>query len=799
MDLSGKSFCPYCMSPVEDGEICPVCGLTKGAYQPSPHHLPPGTILSGRYLIGRVLGEGGFGITYIGCDLRLEMKVAIKEYFPADHVTRNADTSLAVVRHTSGNGQSYEKGVKRFLVEARTLARMEKQPEIVTVRDYFEANDTAYIVMEYVDGTNFNELVKQRGSAIPPEELFPMIEPLFSALAIVHKTGLLHRDISPDNLMLEQGKIRLLDFGCAREATSGNETLTIAIKQGYGPIEQYQERGQGPWTDVYALSATIYFCLTGRKPPQALDRTLDDELIPPGSLGVAITPEQEAALMKGLAVNPKMRWQSVEELHAGLYGSPEGKPLPSKPERKKQSSEPEGKKQSSEPEKKPLPSEPEGKEQSPEPEEKPLPSEPEGEPIPQEVFTEGEAPVSEESPEKIGKAAKGEKGVKAGKGAKAGKGVKDGKKPRNSLRKRIIAGIGTAAAIALLVIAGVWLGSREAAVTASSFQEALTVSTVSELMDALSDDSVSSVIWDADGSEWTCDALSCEILSLTKPLMIAEGTDVVSAVSVEISGSGVLYVGSGAQMEFTTTGIITNDGGRVVVERDGTITGVSLLFTEKDSDVKVRDGGSFNAGQTVTVSEEKLFAGAVHVTTFDEMCSALECADAIVIDATIYIDENTESDENAYADFSHTNVLISEDGALAFRSVDAAGSDRAVLLGSGYYLINRGKIELDVFQNRSSGTVINYGTMGDYYSDSDYAGDASTLINLGSIMITGGYDATNANSYWYSVHIYNYGYMEVEGAELGYYAVLYNSGTINLTGRIAYVGGTLEDYGQLLK
>ncbi|MCC8150441.1 MAG: serine/threonine protein kinase [Lachnospiraceae bacterium] len=316
-------FCPYCMNRVEPGEVCSVCGLTHGAYHASPHHLPPGTVLMGRYLVGRVLGEGGFGITYIGCDLRLEMKVAIKEYFPVDRVSRHVGTSLSVMRNTNSATVDYEKGIKKFLYEARTMARMEKQPQIVMVRDFFEKNNTAYIIMEYVDGTNFMELVKQRGGKIPPDELFSLVKPLFGALGTVHKAGLLHRDISPDNLMLEDGMIRLLDFGCAREAATGMETMTVALKQGYGPIEQYQGKGQGPWTDVYALSATIYYCLTGNKPPQALDRTLHDELIPPRDLGVDITPAQQKALLKGMAVNPGKRYRSVEELYGGLYTTEE--------------------------------------------------------------------------------------------------------------------------------------------------------------------------------------------------------------------------------------------------------------------------------------------------------------------------------------------------------------------------------------------------------------------------------------------------------------------------------------------
>ncbi len=327
-----ERFCPYCMSrvtpqggakprkyPLRAGEQCPVCGLTWGTYLPAPHHLPPGSILSDRYLVGRVLGEGGFGITYIGCDLRLEMKVAIKEYFPADLASRFASNSLSVLTRTGSGEQEYSLGMKKFLHEARTMAKLQKQPRIVQVRDFFEANNTAYIVMEYVEGTNFVTLVEQRGGRIPAAELLDILEPLFSALKELHGAGLIHRDISPDNLMLERGKVRLLDFGCAREAARGTETMTIALKRGYAPIEQYQCKGQGPWTDVYGLSATIYYCLTGLMPPPALDRILEDELTPPRKLGADLTPNQEQALLKGMAIQPRRRYQSIDELYAGLY------------------------------------------------------------------------------------------------------------------------------------------------------------------------------------------------------------------------------------------------------------------------------------------------------------------------------------------------------------------------------------------------------------------------------------------------------------------------------------------------
>ena len=212
-----KHYCPYCMTPVVPGEPCPNCGLTGGSYTSQPHQLPAGTILAGRYLLGRVLGEGGFGITYIGCDTRLELRIAVKEYYPVNHVSRNCRVSNAVNCFSGVAGQGFEKGRERFIREARTMARMDKTPQIVAVRDYFQENNTAYIVMEYVDGTTFKELVAQKGGKIPASELLPMVEPLFRALESMHALGLIHRDISPDNLMLENGMVRLLDFGCARD------------------------------------------------------------------------------------------------------------------------------------------------------------------------------------------------------------------------------------------------------------------------------------------------------------------------------------------------------------------------------------------------------------------------------------------------------------------------------------------------------------------------------------------------------------------------------------------------------
>lgn len=327
------TFCIYCMHPLPpDGSFCPSCGRTASDYQPAPHHLKPGTILDNRYLVGRVLGEGGFGITYIGCDLKLKLKVAIKEYYPSDLSSRNTSVTSLVTNRTDMSGGSFERGKDKFLKEAQNMAKLDKLTAIVGVRDFFEANNTAYIIMEYIEGTTLRELVRQKGCPIPPSELFPIIQPLFQTLSVMHENGLIHRDISPDNMMLEHGSIRLLDFGCARESFASDYTMTIMLKNGYSPIEQYSAltEDQGPWSDVYALCATIYFCITGIKPPPATNRIFHDPLVLPSKCGIPITPWQEYVLLKGMHMNRAERYQTMSDLQNDLYG-PEQIPPPLTP------------------------------------------------------------------------------------------------------------------------------------------------------------------------------------------------------------------------------------------------------------------------------------------------------------------------------------------------------------------------------------------------------------------------------------------------------------------------------------
>ena len=340
-------FCPGCMAktaPV-DGK-CPVCGCNVNM-ENAPHQLPVNTILYGRYIVGRVLGAGGFGITYIGYDLKLDGRVAIKEYYPSGAANRSV--SLTVYPTEEGNGNPFETGKERFLKEARVLSGFIEDSSIVTLRDYFEENGTAYIVMEYLDGEDLSHYAVRHGK-FTFDEALDLLEPAMLALDKVHKKGLIHRDISPSNLMvLSDGRIKVLDFGAARlQSVNGELSLSVMLKPGYAPIEQYSTHGeQGPWTDVYAMSATFYRLITGKAPTSATDRTCGSAVELPSALGVKITPAQEGALMHGLALQSADRTQTMAGLAESLrakktvHGSKPEKPkAPEKPEKTDKSGKP---------------------------------------------------------------------------------------------------------------------------------------------------------------------------------------------------------------------------------------------------------------------------------------------------------------------------------------------------------------------------------------------------------------------------------------------------------------------------
>ena len=286
------------------------------------HCLRKGTRLIGRYTIEGVLGQGGFGITYLGIDELHEKKVAIKEFFPQGIVTRNIEYQDTVTVTFVGEKDNYEKGKERFLKEARTMAKFSKDEGIVKALDFFEINNTAYIVMEYLEGVTLKQYLREN-QRIAPEDLIELLVPLIESLDEIHSQGMIHRDISPDNIMvLPDGRIKLMDFGAARDYTEfGEKSLSIVLKPGYAPPEQYQTHGiQGPWTDIYALCATMYKCITGENPPDAIDRVMDDSLKKISEFGIVIPPQEEAAIIKGMSVSAKDRYQDIKDFCEDLYG-----------------------------------------------------------------------------------------------------------------------------------------------------------------------------------------------------------------------------------------------------------------------------------------------------------------------------------------------------------------------------------------------------------------------------------------------------------------------------------------------
>ena len=258
MIIAGKERCIYCLHPLEKKEICGVCQRKQSDYQPIPNTLLPGSCLKERYFVGRVLGVGGFGTTYMAWDIILAVPVAIKEYsYRGEEISE------------------IQKGMQNFLQEARTLSQVPVHSGIVSVKDYFQENDTAYIVMEYVDGSSVKKYVKEHGK-MEPKLVMRIMEPVIDSLRSMHEIHLLHRDISPDNIMLtKEGKAYLIDFGTARLLDNTSKTMTLSVKHGFSPEEQYRQKGeQGPWSDVYSLCCTMYYMITGEVPDSSVERVL---------------------------------------------------------------------------------------------------------------------------------------------------------------------------------------------------------------------------------------------------------------------------------------------------------------------------------------------------------------------------------------------------------------------------------------------------------------------------------------------------------------------------------------------
>lgn len=317
-----NDLCPSCFERTNGANFCEVCGYNLVAPPEEDwNKLGIGTVLLGRYLIGRTLGQGGFGITYLGFDTRLGTKLAIKEYYPSGLAVRNTGDKTVMLA-SRDVGTDFKEGLEKFLEEARTLARFDQHPNIVSVRDFFEQNGTAYMVMNYLEGKTMLQYLKEKGGKISFQEATNLLFPVMDALDTVHASGLIHRDISPDNVFISNdGQVRLLDFGAAKSAMAlvNQQSHSIVLKKGYSPAEQYQSKGSlGPWTDVYSMAATLYRSITGELPPDSIDRFGADILIPPSNFGVAIPGYAEQAIIRALSLSPQARFQCMSDFRAAL-------------------------------------------------------------------------------------------------------------------------------------------------------------------------------------------------------------------------------------------------------------------------------------------------------------------------------------------------------------------------------------------------------------------------------------------------------------------------------------------------
>lgn len=320
-------ICYGCMEKLAGEKICPHCGYKEGTEPSTPMHLKPGTILSGKYLLGRVLGYGGFGITYLAMDINLEIKLAIKEYMPQDMATRSGDTTTVSV-YSGDKTEAFNYGLDKFMEEAKTLGKFDDVAEIVAAKDFFKENGTAYLVMSYIDGMTLKDYAMNNGGKLGISDTLSFILPVMKALEKVHAQGILHRDISPDNIYITKNyNVKLLDFGAARYSIGErSKSLSVLLKPGYAPAEQYRSKGkQGPWTDVYALAATMYKLITGITPPDALDRMEEDALQSPEELGIDIPENIWEAITKAMSVREGNRYQAIDEFYNELVNSKDEK------------------------------------------------------------------------------------------------------------------------------------------------------------------------------------------------------------------------------------------------------------------------------------------------------------------------------------------------------------------------------------------------------------------------------------------------------------------------------------------
>lgn len=312
MNVGNKKLCSLCFKECES-EVCSGCMEAR----PIPGSMRSGAILNGKYMIGKVLGKGGFGITYVGYNLNEKRRIAIKEFFPSGIVYRNTQQTQVSISDTKEK-DIFQYGIDKFIEEAKMLNRLSSHPNITDIYECFLENNTAYYVMEYLEGDDLKRYYEKNGTMSEYDALRIMRD-ICNALEFVHKKNIYHRDISPDNIfLLSDGSVKLIDFGAARRRMEGESVrLSVILKHGYAPLEQYQGKGdQGPWTDIYALGASMYFMMTGKFVPDCMSRLENPQL--PSANELHIQNSVWKIINKCLKMNIAERYQSAAELKADI-------------------------------------------------------------------------------------------------------------------------------------------------------------------------------------------------------------------------------------------------------------------------------------------------------------------------------------------------------------------------------------------------------------------------------------------------------------------------------------------------
>ncbi len=318
MQFKGMNLCDFCFEPIGPGNVCTKCGLSHEKYQAEAGLLMPGTNLLGKYIIGRVLGRGGFGATYLAYSSERDKVVAIKEYYPTGIANRaKGEEKISIV--SDDKRKVFEKGANRFFEEAKTMSRFNTNKNVVSVYEFFYANDTVYYSMEYLEGIDLKGYIAKKGGKLSEAEAVTIMRGICDALVAVHSTQMLHRDISPDNIFVcTNGDVKLIDFGAAKQVIGdAQQVYSVVVKQGFAPAEQYKSNGkQGVWTDIYAVGASIYYAVTGKIPTDAMNRVENPEITFDSSLN--LSPQFMNIIKKCLQSKIEDRYQSAIELLGAL-------------------------------------------------------------------------------------------------------------------------------------------------------------------------------------------------------------------------------------------------------------------------------------------------------------------------------------------------------------------------------------------------------------------------------------------------------------------------------------------------